>query len=443
MSFRPPDFIIDPDDPFKHDRLNRRARVESLCLRVLDDPGPLVVAVNGEFGSGKSVFLRMCAAHLRQGEVAVYEFDAWQESHTNNPVIDLVSALKKREPAFKQLLKIAVDIASAMSAVVEPAGVLGSFVGWWRGRRRKTDRESSQFDAWQNVSEQKDAFHTELRKAAAKQDHNIVVLVDELDRCFPHQALQVLNVVRHLFGVPGAVVILAINQRELEHRVKQVYGQDTKADIFLARFWDLPITLQPPAPSDMEIYLNSAIDEVGISNRLNMHSDSYTYPMLKLLVERTGMSLRDTQQALRYLAAVLTNVVDPYGSPRVPFDGRSLVEQMVMAAFVLRVAERSTYDAWISGRCDGFSAVSVLREELGIGSDDIVGVQMMALLLSLGLGTKFAEVADDFAIRFVDAGAGDEELARRVYVAWADAEPYLIGWSPNLARLDELLNLLD
>ena len=59
MSFRAPDFIIDADDPFKHDRLNRRARGESLCLRVLDDPGPLVVAVNGGFGSGKSVFLRI------------------------------------------------------------------------------------------------------------------------------------------------------------------------------------------------------------------------------------------------------------------------------------------------------------------------------------------------------------------------------------------------
>lgn len=443
MSFRPPDFIIDPDNPFGSDRLNRRARVESLCQRLLDDPGPLVVAVNGEFGSGKSVFLKMCAAHLRQGGTAVYEFDAWQESHTNNPLIDLVSALKKREPAFKRLLTIAVDIAPALSAAVEPAGVLGGVVGWWRGRRRKTARESSQSDTWQNVSKQKDAFHAELRKAAAKQDHNVVVLVDELDRCFPHQALQVLNVVRHLFDIPGVVVVLAINQLELEHRVRQVYGQETKADIFLTRFWDLPITLKPLASSEMESYLNSAIDGAGISNRLNMRSDSYSYPILRLLVERTGMSLRDIQQALRYLAAILTNVADPSVPSNNPLDGRRVVEQLVMAAFVLRVVNRQAYDDWISGNRDGFSAVSVLRRELDLESENDVGVQMTALMLSVSLDVRFVATAEDFVSRFETELIGGEALARTVWVRCKDNEPYLVGWSPTLDRLDELLNLLD
>ena len=443
MSFRPPEFIIDAAEPFKHDRLNRRVRVETLCQRLRNAPGPLVVAVNGDFGSGKSVFLKMCAAHLRQGRTAVYEFDAWQESHTNNPIIDLVSALKKREPAFKRLLTIAVDIGSAMSAVVEPVAGIGSVAAWWRRARRKTDRESSQFDTWQNVSKQREAFHAELQRTAAKQDHNIVVLVDELDRCFPHQALQVLNVIRHLFDVAGVVVVVAMNQKELEHRVKQIYGQDSKADIFLARFWDLPITLQTLASSEMDSYLNSAIDGAGISNRLNMLSDSYSYPMLRLLVERTGMSLRDIQQALHYLAAVLKSVDDPSEPSSNPLDGRSLVEQMVLAAFILRVVNKTTYDDLISGDCDGFFAVSVLREELNVGLEDITGHQMMALLLSVSLGVRFVETAEDFALRFVTEQAGDADLARQVWVICKNAEPYLVGWSPTLERLDELLNLLD
>ena len=443
MSFRPPEFIIDSAEPFKHDRLNRRARVDSLCQRIQDDPGPLVVAVNGGFGSGKSVFLKMCAAHLRLGDTTVYEFDAWQESHTNNPIIDLVSALKKREPAFKRLLKIAVDMGSPMSAVVEPVAGIGSVAAWWRRTRRKTDRESSQFDTWQNVSKQRESFRAELQKTAAKQDHNIVVLVDELDRCFPHQALQVLNVIRHLFDVAGVVVVIAMNQKELEHRVKQIYGHDSKADIFLARFWDLPITLQSLASCEMDSYLNSAIDGAGISNRLNMLSDSYSYPMLRLLVERTGMSLRDIQQALHYLAAVLTSVDDPSEPSSNPLDGRRLAEQMVLAAFILRVVNRPTYDALISGDCDGFFAVSVLREELNIGLEDITGHQMIALLLSVSFGVRFVETEDDFAMRFVTEQAGDADLARRVWVICKNAEPYLVGWSSTLERLDEMLNLLD
>ena len=164
---------------------------------------------------------------------------------------------------------------------------------------------------------------------------------------------------------------------------------------------------------------------------------------LRLLVERTGISLREIQQALRYLAAVFKNVADPSVPSSNPLDGRRLVEQMVLAAFVLRVVHRPTYDDWISGNCDGFFAVSVFRKELEIVSEDVVGVQMTALLLSVSLDVRFVETADDFVSRFATEQVGDEALARQVWVTCKDAEPYLVGWSPTLDRLDELLNLLD
>lgn len=63
MPLRPPDIDIDPADPFKEDKLARKARVESLCGLVTSDPEPVVVAVDGKFGSGKSTFLKLCAAH--------------------------------------------------------------------------------------------------------------------------------------------------------------------------------------------------------------------------------------------------------------------------------------------------------------------------------------------------------------------------------------------
>ena len=52
------------------------------------------------------------------------------------------------------------------------------------------------------------------------------------------------------------------------------------------------------------------------------------------------------------------------------------------------------------------------------------------------------ESADDFVSRFKIEQAGCEDLARQVWVQCKDVEPYLIGWSPTLDQLDELLNLL-
>ena len=435
MSFRPPDFIIDPDDPFKHDRLNRRARVESLCQRIQDDPGPLVVAVNGGFGSGKSVFLRMCAAHLRKGGTAVCEFDAWQHSHTKNPLVDLVAALNRDAPGTGKLVMIVKGIGWGLSSVATRGAInKGNF---------NEDAVESPFDDWKKIEENRIAFHSTLEQAISEHDNKLVVFIDELDRCVPRQALDILNIARHLFDVPGVVVVLGVNQQELAYRVQQLYGQDCDSQTYLRRFWDLPITLQQPDEAEKERYLASVFDGAEVSHRLNRLSDNYTYPILKLLVDRTGMSLRDIQQAVHYLAAVLANVADPSLSERHPFDGRPLVEQVVLAAFALRIVNRQTYDDFIAGSCDGFFAVSILREELDITPEDGVGVQMMGLLLSVSLGVRFDPEAEDFAKKFVTTEAGDAKLASRVLQICREVEPFLIGWSPSLDRLDELLNLLD
>ena len=80
---RPEQFVVDEAQPFEGDRLDRRRRVEALCRLIARTESAAVVAVNGSFGSGKSVFLKMCAAHLRGQGVAVAEFNAWQQSHTH------------------------------------------------------------------------------------------------------------------------------------------------------------------------------------------------------------------------------------------------------------------------------------------------------------------------------------------------------------------------
>ena len=52
-----------------------------------------MLAVRGDFGDGKSAFLRMCVAHLRNQETPVVEFNAWLQGHTEDPLRDLISVL--------------------------------------------------------------------------------------------------------------------------------------------------------------------------------------------------------------------------------------------------------------------------------------------------------------------------------------------------------------
>ena len=73
-------------------------------------------------------------------------------------------------------------------------------------------------------------FKTNLKDFAneLKEQKNcpVVVVIDELDRCRPLYAIELLEVAKHLFSVENIVFVLAINLRELGHSIKAVYGSD-------------------------------------------------------------------------------------------------------------------------------------------------------------------------------------------------------------------------
>ena len=52
----------------------------------------------------------------------------------------------------------------------------------------------------------------------------LFVFVDELDRCRPDYAIELLEGIKHLFGVPGVYFVVATNTVQLGESVKAVYG---------------------------------------------------------------------------------------------------------------------------------------------------------------------------------------------------------------------------
>ena len=438
MSFRPPELVIDPDDPFKKDTLSRKSQVEALCGVIETDERPLVVAVDGKFGSGKSTFLAMCAAHLRQEarlqqqEAAVAEFNAWQHSHTKNPLIDLISALIRQVPQSERLKRVAAGIGWGVVSAVSQGAIN-------RQNFQQADTESL-FKLWHDIEEQRQAFHHELAGVVQEAGGPLVVFLDELDRCMPQQALDYLNIVRHLFDVPGVAVVIGVNQDELAHRVRQLYGDRCNADSYLRRFWDFTMPLREPSSKQMTTFLNRVFHDA--SERLNAADGNVTDEFWKLLVEQSGMSLRDIQQTVHYFARVLASVPLPDRSGQNPFDAGETYEHLVLTAFAVRVIDRDTYNKLIAGEFDLFQAAASFRRKLILTGDSrYVGDYLTALVLCLDLH-DFLNVKDEaFVERFVEAGVGDKELGAAIQEMCKGIRPRLINATSSLAHLDSLLSL--
>lgn len=74
----------------------------------------------------------------------------------------------------------------------------------------------------------------------------IFIFVDELDRCRPTYAIELLENIKHLFGVEGVYFVVATNIGQLSHSVSALYGDKFNAEQYLKRFFDQEYLLPSP-----------------------------------------------------------------------------------------------------------------------------------------------------------------------------------------------------
>ncbi len=79
-------------------------------------------------------------------------------------------------------------------------------------------------------------YRESLEKFCLLKDKPVVIFIDELDRCKPTFAVQLIERIKHLFDVPNLIFVLLINKEQLENAIKGVYGHETDAAKYLGKF---------------------------------------------------------------------------------------------------------------------------------------------------------------------------------------------------------------
>ena len=397
---RSDEFVVDDSEPFELDRLNRRRRIEALCRLIVGIESAAVLAVNGPFGSGKSVFLKMCAAHLRGQGIAVAEFNAWQQSHTRRPLVDLVSALASAATVGERLREVAFNLAWRVANVAS------------RGLAVREDFSEAQvaaeFAEWKEAEQKRAEFREALAELAATADGKLVVLIDELDRCVPAHALELLDVVRHLFDVPGVVVVLGVNRDELCHRIKKLYGDQCEAETYVRRFVDFSVDLPEPRVDLLNRFMNEAFDAAGIGGRLLAEGD-WSGAMINSFAQRAGLSLRDIEQISYRLAPVLSLV------PRPRYPNQWATEHTAVALYVVRTVAPNVYDRFRRRAITVFELARDLMEVLSIDLETVREDPSVLALLVLLARLDAPDTLEEFERQVADSGMGDGELARTIW----------------------------
>ncbi len=111
---------------------------------------------------------------------------------------------------------------------------------------------TKEFEGFENAKASFDNYKNTLKNFCDKETKPVVIFIDELDRCRPSFAVQLLERIKHLFDVPNLIFVLLMNKNQLEKAIEGVYGSGTDAKGYLSKFINLFLHL--PEISFTETY---------------------------------------------------------------------------------------------------------------------------------------------------------------------------------------------
>lgn len=80
-------------------------------------------------------------------------------------------------------------------------------------------------------------------KPEGEKNNKVFILIDELDRCRPTYAIEMLETIKHFFDIPNFVFVIATDTQQLSHSIKAVYGSGFDGSEYLSRFFNRTATL--------------------------------------------------------------------------------------------------------------------------------------------------------------------------------------------------------
>ncbi len=257
LTARIPEIIINPSNPFQNDKLHRKEDIKTLTRIVNTFEGGAVISVNGVWGSGKSIFLKLWKQFLSNKHYPVIYYNAWEDDISEEPLFSMIKCLKslsKTESCFDTLVeKTSKFIAGAVfSAVKSLTGYWGKAIGdGIKGGVEQVEKDcldslNSKDTTTTLLNEFREALSDFVTDIATKgYKIPLVYFVDELDRCNPTFAVKVLERIKHLFEVDNVVFVLAIDKEQFCHSINGFFGSDSfDSGEYLKRFIDIEYTLQ-------------------------------------------------------------------------------------------------------------------------------------------------------------------------------------------------------
>lgn len=310
---------IEPDEgnPFLNCKLGREQYASILTNIIATYSDGFVLAINNEWGTGKTTFVKMWQQLLKKEGYKTLYFNAWENDFDSSPLVAIISELKtlvteSNKRVYNSVLSkgavLAKNIVPALvksiaEKYIEIETLNDAIKNFAKGTTEILEQEIKDFT-------QKKETIKEFRKTIEqfiKEDNSqkpLVFFIDELDRCRPDYAVEFLEQMKHLFSVKGIVFVLSIDKNHLACSIRGFYGNENiNTEEYLRRFIDLEYSIPNPSIKEFCKYLfeyysfkDFFFAERRVSHRhLQGEADSFLI-MAELLFNKSNSTLRQQEK---------------------------------------------------------------------------------------------------------------------------------------------------
>lgn len=361
-----PPLVVEESDAFTKDILDRKGYGEALLNLVIRSSDALVISLDGKWGEGKTTFVKMWQGLLSDANVPNLYIDAFSNDYVDDAFIAVASAIT--DYTEKNIIKGHRDKVVALKEKSKKVG--GQLLSWSARigvkaatlgiikdadieelKDIKGDLSKTASDLIGEFVEERITNHSkdiELIKSFqgllsdlpsklnSEGDKPLVVIIDELDRCKPTFAVEVIEKIKHLFSVENVVFVLVMNKAQLEESIKNVYGQNVDAHTYLQKF----INIEAKLPKQIgECYNN---DLSKYTSRLLQLHELQTWGDDRNIVDSVEPLANHFNLSLRQLEKVFTNLAVFYGSSA---ENHLRIVPIIVFLAVIKVVDPRLFDS--------------------------------------------------------------------------------------------------
>jgi hypothetical protein len=233
--------------------------------------GSGVVLVHAGFGMGKTFFVENWRDSLRARGRPVVHFDTWRNDYLESPLAGFISSLADQLPNNGNLGAVVngsgtaeriQDFAKAAAPVLLKTGVrvgtrllsLGVLDGdvdtvkeiiLSEGIAATEDAATKAAEAFSRTTSQRtlhEALATRFSEIvqstkSAEAQSPLIILIDELDRCRPDFAFNLLEDIKHFLGVEGVMFFIFCDEEVLQAQAAKIFGDKHSGEKYISKFY--------------------------------------------------------------------------------------------------------------------------------------------------------------------------------------------------------------